>query len=162
MKRRIKLYSLKGVVIYMHWTFLILLVWIIADNAVNGFIFKNIIWSLVFILLVFLSVVMHDLAHYWSAKHFNIQTNEITLLPTGGISYYENFPKSSKEELLISLVGPATNLAIAGLLLPFIQSHEQIWNITSHFDIVSENAILYELHIVNLGLFAINLVPAFP
>ena len=162
MKRSIKLGIINGVVIKLHWTFLIILVWVIAANAVNGFTFKNIIWSLVFIVLVFLSVVIHELVQYWLAKHFKIQTKEITLLPTGGISQYENLPKSLKEELLISIAGLLTNLAIAGLLLPFIQSHEPIWKIASHFDIIYENDILYKLHIVNLGFFAINLLPAFP
>lgn len=146
----------------MHWTFLIVLVWVIAANAVSGLTFNNTIWSLIFIVLVFGSVLIHELAHYWTARLFNIQTNEITLLPTGGISSYEKFPKSPNEELLISLSGPAVNLAIAGLLLPFIQGHAPIWEVTHHFDIIHENDLLYKLHLVNLGLFAINLIPAFP
>ncbi|MDP4284046.1 MAG: site-2 protease family protein [Bacteroidota bacterium] len=162
MKRTINLFTIKGIVIKMHWTFLILPIWIIAANAVKGFTWANIIWSLIFILLVFLSVVIHELAHYWATKRFKIQTKEIILMPTGGISSYENFPKSSKEELLTTLAGTLANLAIAGLLLPFIQDHEPIWAITSHFDIVHGNDLLYKLHIVNLGLFAINLLPAFP
>jgi Zn-dependent protease/predicted transcriptional regulator len=162
MKRSIKISSINAMAIKMHWTFLIILAWVIAANAVSGITFDNIIWSLVFIVLVFGSVLIHELAHYRTARHFNVQTNEITLLPTGGISTYENFPKGPKEELLISLSGPAANLAIAGLLLPFIQSQEPIWKVVSHFDIIHENDLLYKLHIVNLGLFAINLIPAFP
>ena len=146
----------------MHWTFLIILVWVIAANTVNGLTFDKIIWSVVFIILVFGSVLIHELAHYWTAKRFNIHTNEITLLPTGGISSYENFPKSPKEELLISFTGPFVNLAIAGLLLPFIQGHAPIWEVTHHFDVIHESDLLYKLHLVNLGLFAINLIPAFP
>ena len=162
MKRSIKLSNLKGIVFNMHWTFLILLVWIIAANAVTGTTINNIIWSLIFIVLVFLSIAVHEMGNYWAAKQFKIQTNEITLLPIGAISYFENFPKSFKEELLINMTGPAINLAIAGLLLPFIQSHPPVWEITSHFDIIHENDLLYKLHLVNLGLFAVNLVPAFP
>lgn len=162
MKRSIKLSSIKGMAIKMHWTFLIVLVWVIAANAVNGLTFDNIIWSLVFIVLVFGSILVHELAHYWVARRFKIYTSEITLLPTGGISHYEQFPKNAKEELLISLAGPLANLAIAGLLLPFIQSHEPIWKVASHFDIIHENDLLYKLHLVNLGLFAINIIPAFP
>ena len=146
----------------MHWTFLIILVWVIAANAVSGLTFDNIIWSLAFIMLVFGSVLIHELAHYWTARRFKIYTSEITLLPTGGISKYEIFPKNVKEELLISLAGPLVNLAIAGLLLPFIQAHEPIWKAVSHFDIIHENDLLYKLHIVNLGLFAVNIIPVFP
>ncbi len=162
MKRSIKLFRIKGIIIKIHWIFLIVLVWVIAANAVSGLTFNNIIWSLVFIVLVFGSVLIHELAHYWTARHFKIYTKEIALLPTGGISHYENFPKSTNEILLISLAGPLINLGIAGLLLPFIQAHEPIWKITSHFDIIHENDLLYKLHLVNLGLFAINLIPAFP
>ena len=146
----------------MHWTFLILLVWVIAANAVNGLAFNNLIWSLVFIVLVFGSILIHELAHYLVAKQFQIHTSEITLLPTGGISRYEKFPEKTKEELLICMAGPLANLALAGLLLPFIQDHEPIWNVVSQFDIIHENDLLYKLHLVNLGLFAINLIPAFP
>lgn len=162
MKGSIKLSIIKGMAIKMHWTFLIVLVWVIAANAVNGVTFEKIIWSLVFIVLVFGSILIHEMAHYWTARRFNIRTNEITLLPTGGVSSYENFPKNPKEELLISMAGPLANLAIAGLLLPFIQTHEPIWNIVSHFDIIHENDLLYKLHLVNMGLFTINTIPAFP
>jgi Zn-dependent protease/predicted transcriptional regulator len=162
MTRSIKISSIKGMDVKIHWTFLILLVWVIAANAVTGITFSNIIWSLVFIVLVFGSVLIHELAHYWAARLFNIHSNKITLLPTGGISSYETFPKNTKEELIINLSGPLVNLAIAGLLLPFIQSHEPIWKVVSHFDIIHENDLQYKLHIVNLGLFAINIIPAFP
>jgi len=162
MKRSFKISRLGGITINMHWTFLILLAWVIAANSVQGLTWDKIMWSFIFIVLVFLSVLLHELGHLWAAKHFNILTKEITLLPTGGISYYENFPKSPKEELLISLVGPVINLGIAGLLLPFIQSHAPIWEVTRHFDIIHESDFLYKLHLVNLGLFAVNLIPAFP
>jgi len=162
MKRSIKLISINGVSLKMHWTFLILLVWVIAANAADGLTFDKIIWSLVFIVLIFLSVLIHEMVHYLTARNFDVNTSEITLLPIGGISFYENFPKSPKEELIISLSGPFANLAIAGLLLPFIQTHVPIWNITSHFDIIHENNLLYKLHLVNAGLFVVNLIPAFP
>ena len=162
MKRSIKLSRLGGITINMHWTFLILLAWVIAANSVQGLTWDKILWSFIFIVLVFLSVLFHELGHLWGAKRFNILTKEITLLPTGGISYYETFPKSTKQELLINLVGPAINLGIAGLLLPFIQHQVPIWEVPPHFDIIHEDDFLYKLHLVNLGLFAVNLIPAFP
>ena len=162
MKRSIKLISINGLTIKMHWTFLILLAWVIAANAVNLLTFNKLIWSLAFIVLVFGSIIVHELAHYCTTKRFTIFTHEITLLPTGGLSQYETFPKNIKEELLISMSGPFANLAIAALLLPFIQDHEPIWNVTNHFDIIHENNLLYKLHLVNLGIFVINLIPAFP
>jgi Zn-dependent protease/predicted transcriptional regulator len=162
MKRSIKIISINGMTIKMHWTFLILLVWVIAANAVTFLTFDKLAWSLAFIVLVFGSILVHELVHYWTAKRFKVFTNEITLLPTGGLSQYEIFPKNIKEELLIIMSGPFANLAIAGLLLPFIQNHEPIWDVTNNFDIIHDKNLLYKLHLVNLGIFVINLTPAFP
>jgi Zn-dependent protease len=162
MKRSIKIISINGMTIKMHWTFLILLVWVIAANAVTFLTFDKLVWSLAFIVLVFGSILVHELVHYWTAKRFKVFTNEITLLPTGGLSQYEIFPKNIKEELLIIMSGPFANLAIAGLLLPFIQNHEPIWDVTNNFDIIHDKNLLYKLHLVNLGIFVINLIPAFP
>lgn len=162
MKRSVKLSSVNGIEITMHWTFLILLAWVIGANAVSGLVFEKIIWSLVFIVLVFLSVVAHEVAHLIAASRFGIETAEITLLPVGGISNFERLPKNAKEEILISMAGPLVNLAIAGLLLPFIQDYQPIWKIVSHFDVIYANDVLYKLHLVNLALFAINLIPTFP
>jgi Zn-dependent protease len=162
MKRSIKIISINGMTIKMHWTFLILLVWVIAANAVTFLTFDKLVWSLAFIVLVFGSILVHELVHYWTAKRFKVFTNEITLLPTGGLSQYEIFPKNIKEELLIIMSGPFANLAIAGLLLPFIQNHEPLWDVTNNFDIIHDKNLLYKLHLVNLGIFVINLTPAFP
>jgi len=162
MKRSIKLSTINGMTVKMHWTFLILLAWVIGANAVSGLVFEKIIWSLVFIALVFLSVVAHEMAHLVVARRFGIETAEITLLPVGGISTYERLPKNTKEETLISLAGPVVNLAIAGYLLPFIQDQEPIWKVVHHFEVIHEKDLLYKLHLVNLGLISANLIPAFP
>ena len=162
MKGSIKLLKIKGITIKIHWSFLIILVWIIAANGVEGFTFHNIKWSLIFVALIFLSVIIHELAHYLVAKRLGVQATEINLLPVGGIPTNENFAMNKRSEILISIVGPLANLAIAGLLLPFIQNQLPIWEIPSHFDVIHGSDILYKLHIVNLGLFIINLIPAFP
>jgi Zn-dependent protease/predicted transcriptional regulator len=162
MKRSLRLCTINGVVIKMHWTFLIILVWVLTVNLINGYVPEKTIWSFVFILLICLSVAMHELVKYWVALHFKIKVNEIILLPTGGVSSFETFPDNFKKETLISIAGPLTNLAIAGLLLPFIQDHEPFWKVRDHFAVIYGNAFLYKLHLLNLWLFAINLVPAFP
>ena len=162
MKGSIKLLKIKDITIKMHWSFLIILVWIIAANAVEGFTLHNIKWSLIFVALIFLSVILHEMAHYLVAKRLGVQATEINLLPVGGIPTNESFPVNKRSEILISMVGPLANLAIAGLLLPFVQNRLPIWEISSHFDVIHGSDILYKLHIVNLGLFFINLIPAFP
>ncbi|HSN59925.1 MAG TPA: site-2 protease family protein [Ferruginibacter sp.] len=162
MKKNIKLFTFKGLAVKMHWTFLFILVWVIAAHTVNVFSVEKITMSVIFIVLVFVSILINELAHYAAGRYFNIVMTEINLLPTGGISAYENFPKTTKEELLISFAGPLANLAIAGVLLPFVQTAQPIWTLANHFNIIYEGNFIYQLYWVNLALFAVNLVPAFP
>jgi Zn-dependent protease/predicted transcriptional regulator len=158
----IQLFSAKGIRIKIHWTFIILLVWVGGAMTVNNVTGESIFWSLVFILLMLMSVVLHEVAQIWVGQSFGVLPTEITLLPVGGISVYEKYPEKAKEELLINLAGPAVNLAIAGALVPFIKGHLPVWQIVNQFDVVGETALLYKLHLVNFGLFAVNLLPVFP
>ncbi len=162
MIRSIHLIKVKGISLNLHWTFLILAAWVVAANFIDNLTWGHILWSLVFIFLVLLSVGLHELGHIWIARRYDILTKEVILLPTGGISYQENFPRNTREELLISLAGPLVNLVIAGLLLPFIQTQHPFWDIQPGFDIIHEKDFFYKLHMVNLALFAVNLLPAFP
>ncbi|MDE3214470.1 MAG: hypothetical protein KGM98_14660 [Bacteroidota bacterium] len=162
MKRSIKLIRIKGINFKMHWSFLIIFVWIVAANAAGGFFWENIKWSLVFILLIALSILIHELAHYWMAKKMGLQASTITFLPVGGLSTYEGLPAGKRAEILTDITGPLANLIIAGILLPFIQNQTPIWDISNHFDVIHGSDILYKLHLVNLGLFFVNLIPAFP
>ena len=45
-----------------------------------------------------------------------IESPEVTLLPIGGVADMESIPQKPYQELLISLAGPAVNVAIAGVL----------------------------------------------
>jgi len=96
---------LLGIDVYMHATFLILLVWLgisyylprhrVAD-AVNG---------LTLIVALFAIVILHELGHALTARRFGIRTRDITLLPIGGVARLERMPKDPRQELLVALGG---------------------------------------------------------
>ena len=97
--------------------------------------------------MLFLSVTLHELGHALAAKFFKIETHDIALYPFGGIARIKSTALSIKEEILISLAGPATNIAIAILCIPLL-----------YFNIYG-SAILFALNVL-MGVF--NLVPAYP
>jgi Zn-dependent protease/predicted transcriptional regulator len=146
-----------GTDIRLHFTFLLFLVWIgVTDYLVRGA--AAALDTVVFILLVFLCVTLHEFGHIAMARRFGIRTPQVILSPIGGIASLERMPEKPVQELLVALAGPLVNVAIAGVLMAgFGLGTSQMTAID--FD----NATLAErLLLVNVMLVLFNMVPAFP
>jgi len=166
MKANLNLGSVSGIKIKIHWTFLFLILWIVFDELKRGGNIDSILFNVVFVLAVFFCVVMHELGHALTAKHFGINTKKITLLPIGGMASLDKIPESPKQEFLVVMAGPMVNIFIA-IILAFIISVQEIirLNISEYLDMLKsftlENFLFY-LFIVNIGLVVFNFIPAFP
>ena len=94
-----------GIQLRIHITFLLLIAWIAfayytqggSSAAVDG---------VLFILLLFACVVLHEFGHAFAAKAFGINTPDITLLPIGGVARLERMPEEPVQELIIAVAGP--------------------------------------------------------
>ena len=112
--------TIGGIKVKVHWTFALLIGWIIFINMRAGSTTENTFWSVLFILLIFVCVVLHEFGHAFAAKRFGIKTRSITLLPIGGLARLESMPEQPRQELIVALAGPVVNLAIAALVFPFV------------------------------------------
>lgn len=150
-----------GIKLFIHWTFLLLLGYIAFVNIRQGLGFVDILWSIGFILTVFVCLTLHELGHALTAKRYGINTKDIILLPIGGMARLESIPEVPAQELLVAIAGPIVNFVIAGLLYFYLWSVGPVPDIKS---IVSINAgnFMYMLFSVNLILAIFNLIPAFP
>ena len=116
MNRSWQLGRIFGIDIKLHLTFFILLIWVGFSAALNGGTGMTMLVEIFFILVLFLSVVLHELGHALMAKRFGIATKDITLLPIGGVAHLERIPETPKEEFYVSIAGPAVNFVIAGVI----------------------------------------------
>ncbi|MBC7119204.1 MAG: site-2 protease family protein, partial [Methanobacteriaceae archaeon] len=107
----------------------------------------------VLITLIFVTVVIHELAHSYVARRFGVKIEKILLLPIGGIAKMEEIPRVPRQELLISIAGPSTNLVIAAALYG-------IGSLGIFPHAITE--FIANFILVNVVLALFNLIPAFP
>src|SRR5947208_10864801 len=112
---------------------------------------------ILFVLLLFLCVVLHEFGHAIAAKNFGINTPALTLLPIGGVARLERMPDEPRQELVIALAGPLVNVVIALTLFVFVG-----WRGFSLEHAASGADLLVQLLAINVILVLFNLLPAFP
>ena len=160
MKWSWKIGEVAGIGIYVHATFMILLGWVGLVHYLPDDSFVDAVTGLVFIVALFSIVVLHELGHSLTAKHFGIRTRDITLLPIGGVARLERMPKEPKQELLIALAGPAVNVVLAALLAVVVMAMMVADGLSDVALVVRQ--FLAQLMWVNIALAVFNLLPAFP
>lgn len=161
MKYAWRIGKLAGIQVAVHWTFLLLIGWVIWTGSQAGQGREEIAWTVFFVLTLFGCVTLHELGHALAARQFNIRTLDITLLPIGGVARLEAMPEKPLQELWVAVAGPLVNVGIALLLFPFV------WIQFSTHDLqaattLSSHTFLLNLFLVNITLVIFNLIPAFP
>lgn len=161
MGRSFSIGRIAGIKILFHWTFLLLLGFIVyaewQKGSPTGVVFANI----GFIVALFMCIVFHELGHSLMAKRYGITTKDITLLPIGGIARLERIPEDPKQELWVALAGPAVNVVIALLLYPFVAYSGSLLG-EGIGNVATTQGFLYALFRVNVILVLFNAIPAFP
>lgn len=104
-------------------------------------------------LLLFVCVLLHEMAHSLLALAKGLPVHGITLFIFGGVSSIEMQDDEAHDEFLIAVVGPLSSLVLAGLAWLATQM------LTSG-EIAS--AVLQYLVGINVMLALFNLVPGFP
>lgn len=154
-----KIGRIAGIPIYIHWTFLILIGWLILGHWTAGHDLGTTVEGVGFVLSIFGCVVLHELGHALTARRFGVATADITLLPIGGVARLQRIPEHPTQELLVALAGPAVNVAIVILLL-LIGVRLDISPADGEF--LVRDRFLPKLLMVNAFLVLFNLLPAFP
>ncbi|MGB9930004.1 MAG: CBS domain-containing protein [Methanosarcina sp.] len=168
MKSSLKIGSILGIPIKLHITFLLVLPMFAYVFAINPqpFGFQGVEppltrygLSILTALLLFVSILLHELAHSYVAMRYGINIESITLFLFGGVSAMEEMPRKPGQEAKMAFVGPLTSLIIGTVSLLiygyFISPNPELsQNPVSH--------VLWNLGSINIVLGIFNLLPAFP
>jgi Zn-dependent protease/CBS domain-containing protein len=162
MKASLRLGRLAGIDIGIHYTWLFafgLIAWSLAE----GFFPANYsTWTtatywgtgVLAALLLFASVLLHELAHSVVARARGLPAHSITLFIFGGVSNIGSEPQRPRDEFIIAVVGPLTSLGIAGVAFGVYQ--------IVRGDKGPLEAVLFYLALANALLAGFNLLPGFP
>ncbi len=160
MKHTLYLGKILGVKIYVHWTFVFLVGWIVITGLRKNLPLGAFLWTFALTLAVFGCIVLHELAHAIVARRYGVLTKHITLLPIGGIAQFESMPKKPGHELLIALAGPLTNIVLAIVMIPLVSM--QVLAQPEALVTINTTNFLFTLIVINVWLGIFNLIPAFP
>ncbi|MGM0530801.1 MAG: site-2 protease family protein [Bacteroidota bacterium] len=151
-----------GIRISVHWTFLLIIAWIVFIDLQQGLGLSAILYSVLFVFSIFFCVVLHELSHSLTARRYGIPTRSITLLPIGGVADLEKMPEDPTQELTVSVAGPLLNLVIALLLWILLSITGRLDLDPANFQVINKSNFLVILMFANLMLAVFNLIPAFP
>jgi Zn-dependent protease len=154
-----KIGRIAGIPIFVHWTFLILIAWLVLGELLEGHDLVTTMLQVGFVLSLFGCVVLHELGHALAARHYGVQTADITLLPIGGLARLQRIPDQPLQELVVAVAGPAVNVLIVAVLLALGVSWPSNVNDPQHLVLAR---FWPKLLVVNVFLFLFNLLPAFP
>ena len=175
MKSTFRLGRIAGIEIGIHFSWFFILALVTYSLANNFFPTANPSWSpttrwmlgLIAALLLFVSVLIHELAHSIVAKSKGFPVEGITLFLLGGVSNLAAEARHARDEFVISAVGPATSLALGILFLLTLKlfGGDALLStpLVSGFRALTPiQAILGYLWFINVLLALFNMVPAFP
>jgi len=110
-------------------------------------------------LLLFLSVLVHELGHSYVALRYQIPIKQITLFIFGGMAHMGKEPPSPRAECLIALAGPIVSLILSAGCLGVAMAIESLFPRPEAQGLVVLGSMLSWVN-MQLGLF--NLIPGFP
>ncbi len=166
MKAQIKLGSVFGVELGLHYSWFIIAVLIMLSlvaqfHAVNRDWTEPVIWgaAIVTSILFFAGLFAHELSHAMVAKARGLPIHKITLFLLGGMAQMEEEPKDASTEFWMAIAGPIASGVIGIVLLFIARALGWIpWRPAETPGV----AILVWLGYINLILGAFNMIPGFP
>lgn len=153
-----------GIPIRIHYTFWLVFA-LIAWSLASGYMpeqypgLTTITYWLIGVvaaIILFSSVLIHELSHSYVAKRNGLQVAQITLFFFGGVSEIVEEPNSPGFEIRMALAGPLMSFLLSGVL-------GALWYLTTVLGApIEATAVLGYSALINGALGAFNLLPAFP
>jgi Zn-dependent protease/CBS domain-containing protein len=178
MRKGFKLFTVAGIRISINYTWFIifgLVIWSMGRGfrETYGNFSATTVWiiSVVYALLLFASVLLHELSHSFVGNRLGLGIKEITLFIFGGIAQLGKEPEDPNTEIKVAAAGPACSLVLSilfyglSMLIYALQGHGTAGGFQLFLAPAGDSpfiAVFQYLGYANAALMLFNLVPGFP
>ncbi|PIU21475.1 MAG: hypothetical protein COT15_02145 [Candidatus Diapherotrites archaeon CG08_land_8_20_14_0_20_34_12] len=140
-----------GIELELHWTFLLVMIFVIISQAI--FSPQTFLPIIFLFFMLFLSVFLHELCHSLVSLSKHIKVKKIMLLPIGGVALSERMPENPKDEFLIAIAGPLFNFLVVFVLLAVVS----VFNLPFPWEFFNnpQNIAKFEEYLLTYPLFAV-------
>ncbi len=161
MQNSYKIATIGGIEVFIHWTWLFafaFITWSLGDYFYGQYHSWNLLTAYIVggiaALLLFTTVLIHELAHSFTARANGLPVKTIYLFIFGGVSNLSQEPETPRTELLVAIAGPLASLVLAALFFVlFLVTKSAPSQVT---------VVLGYLATINVILAVFNLIPGFP
>jgi Zn-dependent protease len=162
LKRQVLIAHISGIPIRIdyRWFFVLALMsWITSIQLIASKLIDNTLTSLIFglftTLILFGSILFHELSHAFVARWEKVEVIEIILHPFGGLARLKRVPDTPRAEFRIAIAGPAASFLLALVFLGLMAA----------FNTLEKNILAplcFSLALWNFLLAVFNLFPGYP
>jgi Zn-dependent protease len=117
---------------------------------------EALLWGAAWTIGLFLNVWTHEMGHIAMGRRLGVDTERMTLRGLGGLAHLDGPAQTPRDEMLISLAGPATHLAWMAVLYPLTWLLESSFADSMWFWMLGGYADL------QLWMMIFNLLPVYP
>ncbi len=160
-KHNIPLGKIIGIPIGLDYTWFLIFILLTWSLAVNYFPNEFKEWSVaeywivggVTAIMLFVSVLLHELGHSILAIYYKIKVKQITLFLFGGVAQIVGEPPKAIAEFWIAIAGPIVSFLLAGIFYILEMSFNKVAPLFALFEYLA---------FINFALAIFNLIPGFP
>lgn len=180
MRGALKIFTAFGIPVFIHWTFGFIFVFILWNAQSEGMTTMETLTYTALFMSLFVCVLLHEYGHALAARRYGVKTQDIVLMPIGGVARLEKMPDKPMQEFVVAIAGPMVNVVIAILLMlgiwlltdpAYIELMANLVISTEEGNEIIEEAgiqipqtlqFAINLAILNIVLVIFNMIPAFP
>ncbi len=146
-----------GIPVYIspYWIVIAALYVILYANSLGGVLGSGggrYLLAVAFVILLYLSVLIHELSHSVVARGYGLPVRRILLYPLGGLSEIDKEPETPLREFCVSAAGPALSMVLAAVGWALLRVFSRGWS----------GELAWQFMVVNLIVGIFNFLPGLP